>query len=74
MVYHTLLPGLSPIEDKGIVALFNGSRLSSGGGLLVLRELEQRLKVSDRLAASIEDPRDPASTVHAATDIIRFQC
>ena len=67
MVDPTLpLPGLSPIEGKEIVARFDGGRLSSDGGLLVLREIEQRLKVADRLAACIDDPRDPGSTVHSA--------
>ena len=68
-----LLPGLSPIEGKEIVARFDGGRLSSDGGLFVLREIEQRLKVADRLAACIDDPRDPASTVHTVADIIRFR-
>ena len=36
-----------------MVARFDGGRLSSDGGLLVLREIEQRLKVADRLAACI---------------------
>src|SRR5512134_3435895 len=68
-----LLPGLSPIEGKEIVARFDGGRLSSDGGLLVLREIERRLSVADRLAACIEDPRDPDSTVHTLADIIRFR-
>src|SRR5512144_3427394 len=68
-----LLPGLSPIGGKGIVARFDGGRLSSDGGLLVLREIEQRLEVADRLAACIADPRDPGSTVHPLADIIRFR-
>jgi hypothetical protein len=52
MVDPTLpLPGLSPIEGKEIVARFDGGRLSSDGGLLVLREIERRLKLAERLAA-----------------------
>ena len=74
MVDPTLpLPGLSPIAGKQIVARFDGGRLSSDGGLLVLRAIEQRLKVADRLAACIDDPRDPGSTVHPVADIIRFR-
>ena len=74
MVDSTLpLPGLSPVAGKEIVAAFDGGRLSSDGGLLVLREIEQRLEVADRLAACIDDPRDPASTVHTLADIIRFR-
>jgi hypothetical protein len=74
MVDPTLpLPGLSPIAGKEIVARFDGGRLSSDGGLLVLREIERRLDLADRLAACIEDPRDPDSTVHTLADIIRFR-
>src|SRR5512132_1432861 len=74
MVDLTLpLPGLSPVAGKELVARFDGGRLSSDGGLLVLREIEQRLKVADRLAACIEDPRDPGSTMHTLADIIRFR-
>ena len=74
MVDLTLpLPGLSPVAGKQIVARFDGGRLSSDGGLLVLREIERRLEVADRLAACIDDPRDPESTVHTLADIIRFR-
>jgi hypothetical protein len=74
MVDPTLpLPALSSVAGKEIVARFDGGRLSSDGGLLVLREIEQRLKVAERLAACIDDPRDPASTVHTIADIIRFR-
>ena len=51
------LPGLLPVSGKTIVAKFDGGLLSSGGGILVLREVEQRLRVADRIAACIEDPR-----------------
>lgn len=74
MVDPTLpLPGLSPVAGKEIVARFDGGQLSSDGGLLVLREIEQRLKVAERLAACIDDPRDPGSTVHTVADMIRFR-
>ena len=56
-----------------MVARFDGGRLSSEGGLLVLREIERRLSVAERLAACLDDPRDPDSTVHSAADIIRFR-
>ena len=42
MIDPTLpLPHLSPLEDKEIVARFDGGRLSSEGGLLVLGEIER---------------------------------
>jgi hypothetical protein len=45
------LPGLSPVSGKTVVAKFDGGLLSSDGAILVLRELEQRLRVADRFAA-----------------------
>ncbi len=52
-----MLPGLSPVHGKPIVARFDGGHLSSDGGLLALREIEQRLGMARRFAACIGDPR-----------------
>src|SRR6186713_1598910 len=67
------LPGLSPVFGKKVVATFDGGELSSDGGLLVLREVEQRLGVADRLAACIVDPRAPDQITHSLADIIGFR-
>src|SRR3954447_6879459 len=67
------LPGLSPVSGKAVVAKFDGGLLSSDGGVLALREVEQRLRVADRLAACIDDPRAPDQITHALADIIRFR-
>jgi hypothetical protein len=67
------LPGLSPVSGKTIVAKFDGGLLSSDGGILVLREVEQRLRVADRMAACIKDPRAPDQITHSLADIIRFR-
>ncbi len=67
------LPGLSPVGGKPVIARFDGGHLSSDGGLLVLREVEQRLDVAGRLAACIADPRDPKRVVHGLDEIIRFR-
>src|SRR4051794_36916249 len=66
-----LLPGLSPIGGKPVIARFDGGHLSSDGGLLVLREVEQRLDLARRLAACIVDPRAPERVVHGLDEIIR---
>ena len=67
------LPGLSPVSGKSVVAKFDGGLLSSDGGVLALREVEQRLRVADRLAACIDDPRAPDQITHTLADIIRFR-
>ena len=67
------LPGLSPVQGKAVIARFDGGRLSSEGGLLVLREIERRLGLVDRLAACLKDPRMPEKVVHRLAEIIRFR-
>jgi len=74
MVDLTLpLPGLSPVAGKPVIGRFDGGRRSSDGGLLMLREVAKRLQIADRLAACVEDPRDPSRTVHSLADIIGFR-
>jgi Transposase DDE domain group 1 len=68
-----LLPGLSPVGGKAVAARFDGGALSSDAGLLGLREVERRLDLGGRLAACIEDPRDPTRTQHSVADILRFR-
>ena len=68
-----ILPGLSPICGRPIVARFDGAQLSSDGGLLVLREVEQRLGIARRLAGCIVDPRSAERILHQLEEIIRFR-
>ena len=67
------LPGLSPVSGKSVVVKFDGGLLSSDGGVLALREIEQRLRVADRLAACVVDPRAPEQITHGVADVIRFR-
>ena len=67
------LPGLSPVCCKKVVARFDGGELSSDGGVVVLREVEQRLRVADRIAACMVDPRAPGQITHSLADIIGFR-
>ena len=66
-----MLPGLSPVCGKAIVARFDGACMSSDGGLLALREVEQRLDIASRLAGCIRDPRAPGRVMHGLDEIIR---
>ena len=71
----SMLPllGLSPVCGKTVVAKFDGGLLSSDAGILVLREVEQRLRVADRLAACMVDRRAPELITHPLAEIIRFR-
>jgi len=50
------LPGLSPVGGKKVHVAFDGGRMSSDAGVLVLAEIERELDLADRLARCIEDP------------------
>ena len=65
------LPGLSPIAGKELHARFDGGRLSSDGGVLLLREIENGLGLAERLSSCMKDARDPLSLRHSLADMIR---
>jgi hypothetical protein len=56
---------------KKVTAAFDGGRLTSDGGVLLLAQAEQRLGIAERLAGCIADPRDQARVVHDLGDILR---
>jgi hypothetical protein len=67
------LPGLSPVGGKPVHVAFDGGRLTSDGGVLVLAEIERRLGIADRLAGCIDDPRAPERVEHGLAEMIRFR-
>jgi hypothetical protein len=72
MFDNSLLPfSLPSVERKKITAAFNGGRISSDGGVMLLALAERRMGIADRLAAAITDRRDPTRIVHALSDILR---
>src|SRR5277367_4875410 len=68
-----VLPGLPAVAGKPVHIGFDGGRLTSDGGILLLAAIEQRLKIAARLAACIEDPRDPERVVHGLAEMIRYR-
>lgn len=72
MTDDTFLPFSFPaVGRKKIAAAFDGGRISSDGGVVLLASAERCLQLADRLAAAIHDPRDPARVKHAMADILR---
>jgi hypothetical protein len=67
------LPGLSAVDGKSVQVAFAGGLQSSDGGVLLLREVERRLGIADRLAACIPDRRNPAGIAHTITEMLRFR-
>jgi hypothetical protein len=63
------LPGLSPVKAKPLTATFDAGRLSSDGGLVVLREIELRLGLAEVVTAPLRDRRDPARIRHTYAEM-----
>ena len=46
-------------------------RLSSDGGTIILREIDQRLQITYNLAKNLHDPRDPNTIIHPLIELLR---
>jgi hypothetical protein len=68
-----ILPGLPAVIGKPVHVAFDGGRLTSDAGILLLAAIEQRLKIAERLAACLEDPRDPDRVRHGLAEMIRYR-
>ena len=72
MTDDTLLPFAFPaVARKKVTAAFDGGRITSDGGVMLLAAADRRLGISTKLAAEIADPRDPDRVVHLLPDILR---
>lgn len=68
----TSLPFQFPaIRGKKIMADFDGGRITSDGGVLLLSAAERRMGLADRFARLIADPRNPRRVTHSVADILR---
>ena len=63
--------GFPVICRKKVTAAFDGGRLTSDGGVLLLAQAERAMGIAGRLAGCIADPRDQSRVVHGLTDILR---
>src|SRR3954453_17971926 len=68
-----ILPGLPAVAGKPVHVGFDDGRLTSDGGILLLAAVEQRLRIAERLAARLEDPRAPARVRHELAEMIRYR-
>ena len=62
---------LPAIARKKITAAFDGGRLSSDSGVMLLALAERRRAMARTLAALVADPRDPAHIIHTVEDVLR---
>ena len=68
----TASPFLFPaVGRKKVTAAFDGGRITSDGGVMLLAAAERRLEIAARLASLIADPRNPVFVTHSIADILR---
>ena len=59
------------ILSKKVEATFDGGRLTSDSGALILREVESKVGVIGRMVGAIRDRRHPSYVDHALEDLIK---
>lgn len=59
------------VEDKPVLLDFQAGRLSSDAGLLLLKQVDAHLGLTQALASVLPDRRDPSRTRHSMTDLLR---
>ena len=62
---------LPAVQRKKVTLAFDGGRLSSDAGVLLLREVERELGIAERLAACVTDRRDPARIDHTVVEMLK---
>ena len=58
------------VKRQQVVADFNGGRLTTDAGVLLLREVDQQIGLLDAINDCIPDPRDPRFTIHEQREML----
>ena len=56
---------------REIVAEFNGGRISSDGGVVLVREVDRRRQIVERFAECFKDAREAGQVEHPVEDLLR---
>lgn len=69
---NTILPFSFPaVARKKITAAFDGGRLTSDGGVMLLGLADRRIGVAEKLSIAFPERRDRSRVVHSLADMIR---
>jgi hypothetical protein len=63
--------GFPAVGRKKVTAAFDGGRITSDGGVMLLAAAERRLGIARRLAGLVSDSRNPLFVTHSVSDIFR---
>jgi Transposase DDE domain group 1 len=62
---------LPTVARKKVSASFDGGRITSDGGVMLLAQAERRLGIADQLARVMPDEREANRVIHLLPDILR---
>lgn len=61
----------SKIKGRTVEVNFEGGNISSNGGAVLLREIDQQLGLTEKAARLIQDPRDQGRVTHSVLSLLR---
>ena len=59
------------IDSKPVIVEFSGGMMTSDGGSLLLREVDQATNLVEQLSRALSDPREPGKVRHSNVDLLR---
>ena len=62
---------IRPEFNRSILIDFLGAKITSDAGFLVMREIDERFKVTSPMGGEIDDPRSPVHLRHSMVEMIR---
>jgi hypothetical protein len=62
---------LAPVGAKAVALDFDGGRLSSDAGVVLLKDIDDQLGLTRALAAVLKDPRDPRRVQFTLHDLLK---
>jgi hypothetical protein len=58
------------VKKRKVIANFNGGKITSDAGLLLIAEIDQKRQITKRFAACFQDYRDPNKTTHSIEELL----
>src|SRR5438309_2756283 len=62
---------LAPVGGKAVELDFDGGRLSSDAGIVLLKDIDDQLGLTRDLATVLKDPRDPRRIAFTLEDLLK---
>lgn len=59
------------LPQKAVVVEVSQARLTGDAGLLAIRQFDERIRFTGRLAEALEETRDPSFTRHSLLSMVR---